>query len=88
MEELNKFKQETTKILEEGRFPVHKWESNIPALDDEDNPSKLLRLAWDKREDVLEIQAQIQGERTPTTRSILSQIWLQLFKRWIALSTG
>ena len=74
VEELNKFKQEATKILEEGRFPVHKWESNIPALDDEGNPSKLLGLAWDKREDVLEIQAQIQGERKPTKRAILSQI--------------
>ena len=44
-EELSKFKQEATKILEEGRFPVYKWESNIPALDDEGNPSKLLGLA-------------------------------------------
>ena len=72
VEELKKFKQEATEIFEDGRFPVHKWESNIPALDDEDNPSKLLGLAWDKREDVLEIQAQIQGERKPTKRSILS----------------
>ncbi|XP_068738985.1 uncharacterized protein [Montipora capricornis] len=73
VENLKEFKQEATKILEGGRFPVHKWESNIPELDDEDNPSKLLGLAWDKREDALEIQAQIQGERRPTKRSILSQ---------------
>ncbi|XP_068690406.1 uncharacterized protein [Montipora foliosa] len=66
MEELKEFKQEATKILEGGRFPVHKWESNFPELDDEDNPSKLLGLAWDKTEDAREIQAQIQGERTPT----------------------
>ena len=53
---------------------MHKWESNIPELDSEDNPSKLLGLVWDKREDALEIQAQIQGEQTPTKRSILSQL--------------
>jgi len=57
MEELKEFKQEATEILEGGRFPVHKWESNIPELNDEDNPSKLLGLTWDKREDALEIQA-------------------------------
>ena len=74
MEELKEFKREATEILEGARFPVHKWESNIPELDSEDNPSKLLGLAWDKREDALEIQAQIQGERTPTKRSILSQL--------------
>ena len=74
VEELKKFKQEATEVLEDGRFPVHKCESNIPTLDDGDNPSKVLGLAWDKREDVLEIQAQIQGERTPTKRSILSQL--------------
>ncbi|XP_068738502.1 uncharacterized protein [Montipora capricornis] len=74
VEELKEFKQEATEILEGGRFTVHQWESNIPELDDEDNPSKLLGLAWDKREDALEIQAQIQGERTPTKRSILSQL--------------
>ena len=74
MEELKEFKQEATEILEGARFPVHKWESNIPELDSGDNPSKLLGLVWDKREDALEIQAQIQSEQTPTKRSILSQL--------------
>ena len=74
VEELKEFKQEATDIVESGRFPVHKWKSNIPELDSEDNPSKLLGLAWDKREDALEIQAQIQGERTPMKRSLLSQL--------------
>ena len=74
MEELKEFKREATEVLEGARFPVHKWESNIPELDSEDNPSKLLGLAWDKREDAPEIQAQIQGERTPTKWSILSQL--------------
>jgi len=74
VEELKEFKQEATEILEGARFPVHKWESNIPELDSEDNPSRLLGLVWDKREDMLEIQAQIQGEQAPTKRSILSQL--------------
>ena len=74
VEELKEFKQEATEILKGARFPVHKRESNIPVLDSEDNPSKLLGLAWNKREDALEIQAQIQGERTPMKRSILSQL--------------
>ena len=74
VEELKEFKQEATEILKGARFPVHKRESNIPELDSEDNPSKLLGVAWDKREDALEIQAQIQGERTPMKRSILSQL--------------
>ena len=34
----------------------------------------MLGLAWDKWEDALKIQAHIQGERTPTKRSILSQL--------------
>ena len=59
VEELKKFKQEVTKILEGGRFPVHKWKSSIPELHDEDNPSKL-GISSDKREDaLLEIHAQI-----------------------------
>ena len=74
VEELKGFKWEATKILESARFPVYKWESYVPELDSEDNPSKLLGLVWDKREDTLEIQAQLQGEQVPTKRSILSQL--------------
>ena len=48
VEEKKEFKQEATEILEGGRFSVHKWECNITELDDEDNPSKLLGLAWER----------------------------------------
>jgi hypothetical protein len=44
--------------MEEGRFPVHKWESNVLSLESADmpNPGKILGLTWHKQDDVLEIQ--------------------------------
>ncbi|CAB4035062.1 Hypothetical predicted protein [Paramuricea clavata] len=40
--DLEDFKREATEILEDGKFPVHKWESNVEELDNESNPSKIL----------------------------------------------
>ena len=40
--ELEDFKREAITILEDAKFPVHKWESNIEELDNESNPSKIL----------------------------------------------
>ena len=74
VKELKRFKQEATEILESARFPVHKWESNVPELDSETNPSKLLGIAWNKKEDTLEIQAQREEVKPVTKRSILSQL--------------
>ena len=74
VEELKRFKQEATEILESARFPVHKWESNVPELDSETNPRKLLGVAWNKKEDTLEIQAQREEVKPVTKRSILSQL--------------
>ena len=44
--ELEKFKQEATKIFESGMFPLHKWESDVETLESEGmpNPSKILGL--------------------------------------------
>ena len=44
VEEMRKFKEETTHILEDAKFKVHKWESNIKELKDQKmpNPSKIL----------------------------------------------
>ena len=38
-----KFKKESTEILENARFSVHKWESNVGSLESENmpNPSHL-----------------------------------------------
>ena len=53
----NQVKIEATEILEPGKFPVHKWESNINVLESEGmpNPTKILGHSWDKVEDTLEI---------------------------------
>ena len=76
-EQLERFKLEATDILEEGKFPVHKWESNIKELESEgmQNPSKVLGHIWDKENDTFEVQIPKQAEeQTVTKRSILSKL--------------
>ena len=55
MKGLKKFKEEATQILGNAQFAVHKWESNVTALESENmpNPGKILGHIWDKREDTL-----------------------------------
>ena len=50
VEDLEKFKTQATDILEDGKFTIHKWESNVEKLDSENmgNPSKILGHIWDK----------------------------------------
>ena len=74
---LAKFKEEATDILESGKFPVHKWESNVEWLESNDmeNPTKLLGHVWDKREESLEVTVPNYPEHEPITkRSILSHL--------------
>ena len=74
---LKKFKEEATQILENAQFPVHKWESNVTALESENmpNPGKILGHIWDKREDTLIIQVPKHCEEAPLTkRTMLSQL--------------
>ncbi|XP_015747779.1 PREDICTED: uncharacterized protein LOC107327543 [Acropora digitifera] len=76
-EELKQFKKEATEILEKARFPVHKWESNLPELESDDmtNPGKILGHNWDKRKDTLELPVQQFSDEQPVTkRAILSQL--------------
>ena len=49
-ESLQKFKQQSTEILENAKFPVNKWKSNLAELENEEikNPSTILGLSWDK----------------------------------------
>ena len=56
VEDLVKFKEESSTILESGKFPVHKWESNVAALESEGvpNPTKFMGHKWDKHEETLE----------------------------------
>jgi hypothetical protein len=76
-DDLRKFKEESSIILEDAKFPIHKWESNITCLEDENmpNPSKILGHVWDKQEDTLEFEAATMPENQPVTkRSILSRL--------------
>ncbi|XP_068700869.1 uncharacterized protein [Montipora foliosa] len=75
--EMRKFKEETTYILDDAKFKVHKWESNIKELEDQDmtNPSKILGQVWDKEDDTLEIKIPPFSEDTPVTKkTILSHL--------------
>ncbi len=77
LQEMNLFKTEATEILEAGKFPVHKWESNIHDLESEgmSNPTKILGHVWDKSEDTLEIQPPSITEDQPVTKKkILSHL--------------
>ena len=77
VDELSKFKHEATEIMEDGKFPVHKWESNVQSLQSENmpNPGKILGLTWHKQDDVLEILVpEPDSEQRITKKSILSHL--------------
>ena len=77
VEEMWKFKEDTTYILEDAKFKVHKWESNIKELEDQNmpNPSKILEQLWDKEGDTLEIKIPPFSNDTPVTKkTILSHL--------------
>ena len=76
-DELSKFKHEATEIMEDGKFPVHKWESNVQSLESDDmpNPGKILGLTWHKQNDDLEVQVlELDSEQRITKKSILSHL--------------
>lgn len=77
LEEMERFKSEATQILEQARFPVHKWESNLRELksDEMTNPSGILELNWNKENDTLELTMQRFTEEEPVTKkTILSHL--------------
>ena len=76
VEELQMFKQEATSVLEEAKFPVRKWESNVRALESVDipNPSKILGHTWNKDGDTLEITVPEAVSEPVTKRTILSKL--------------
>ncbi|XP_068680736.1 uncharacterized protein [Montipora foliosa] len=76
-EQVVKFKKESTEILENAKFPVHKWKSNVGSLESENtaNPSKILGHTWHKEDDTLEFPAKPSAEDQPVTkRTILSYL--------------
>ena len=72
--DLEDLKREATEILDDAKFPGHKWESNVEELDNESNPSKILGHRWNKREDTLEIRAESTKETPVTKRHILKEL--------------
>ena len=77
LEEMKRFKSEATQILQEARFPVHKWESNLRELESDGmtNASKILGLNWDKQNDTLELTMRRFAEEEPVTKkTILSHL--------------
>ena len=77
LEEMKRFKTEATQILEEARFPVHKWKSNLRELESGGmtNPSKILGLSWEKQNDTLELTMRRFTKEEPVTKkSILSHL--------------
>ena len=56
---------------------MHKWESDVESLEGEEstNPSKILGLKWDKREDKIEIQIPtLENNHVTTRRDMLSYL--------------
>ena len=77
LEGMERFKSEATQVLEEARFPVHKWQSNLRELESGGmtNPSKILGLSWDKQNDRLELtMRRFTEEELVTKKSILSHL--------------
>ena len=77
VKDLVKFKEESSTILERGKFPDHKWESNVATLESEGmpNPAKFMGHKWDKHEETLEVTVpSYQDDELVTKRSVLSHL--------------
>ena len=66
---LDKFEIEATYVLERGKFPVYKLESDVKELesDGKQNRSRILDHKWDKENDSIEIQIPKQAYEIITT---------------------
>ena len=63
--------------MEDAKFPLHKWESNVEKLDGEGmpNPSKILGHNWDKQEDTLEVVVpEFPKSKLETKKAVLSHL--------------
>ena len=69
-EQLVKFKKESTEILGNAEFLVHKWKSNVGSLEWENipKPSKILGHTWNEEDDTLEFPAKLFAEDQPVTK--------------------
>ena len=68
---------QATDMLEDGKFTIHRWESNVEKLESEniENPIKIFGHIWEKREDTLQVPIKKIEEGNPATKNtILSQL--------------
>ena len=70
VKELEKFKREGSDILENAKFPIHKWESDLLELESEDavNPSKILAHPWENTRKILEVNVKALEDEQPVTK--------------------
>ncbi|CAB4014977.1 Pro-Pol poly [Paramuricea clavata] len=74
LEDLQKFKREVSDILKNAKFPIHKWESNLPELESEDvaDLSRILGHIWQKAQDTLEVNVEsLPDDQLVTKRKML-----------------
>ena len=74
--DLQKFKTEATEILEGGKLPVHKWESNVLSIESANmpNPGKILGTKQSTTEHTLKVQVHENEDGKLTKRVIRSRL--------------
>ena len=72
-EEAQRFKTEATKIMDKGKFPLAKWESNIERLNDDQErvETKLLGVSWNKKDNTFAVELKIKETSVVTKRTML-----------------
>ena len=73
--ESEKFKVESTEIMPKGKFLLGKWESNIKVVNDNDKlETKLLRILWNKCDDIYAVKIELKKLETLTKRLMLKTL--------------
>ena len=75
-EEAKKFKEKATNIRSKGKFPFRKWNSNIEALNDDNErvKAKLLSVGWKKKDNTFVVEIEINGTGTISKRKMLKTL--------------
>ena len=71
------FREEAVKIMEKGKFPLTKWESNLKLLNDDDQEkvtTKLLGVPWNKVKDSYCVDMEIKNSTIITKRTMLKTV--------------
>ena len=71
------FREEAVKIMEKGKFPLTKWESNLKLLNDDDQKkvtTKLLGVPWNKEKDTYCVDMEIKNSTIITKQTMLKTV--------------